>query len=61
MSISSAVVKEEFTLDQAAMESECNEQANQPKSKKTEAKEKEVEVSAKNLDATQLYLGEIGF
>ena len=60
MSISNAVVKEEFTLDQAAMESGSLEQANKRKSKKTEAKE-EVEVSAKNLDATQLYLGEIGF
>ncbi|WP_299686974.1 RNA polymerase sigma factor RpoS [uncultured Vibrio sp.] len=59
MSISNAVIKEEFVLDQEATESEVLGQA---VTKKTEAKEKEeVEVSSKSLDATQLYLGEIGF
>ncbi|MBW3694114.1 RNA polymerase sigma factor RpoS [Vibrio sp. T187] len=60
MSISNTVVKEEFALDQATTEVDDLEQKTQPSSKKTEVKE-EVEVSAKSLDATQLYLGEIGF
>jgi len=60
MSISNTAVKEEFVLDQTTTEVEEREQKKQPTSKKTEVKE-EVEVSAKSLDATQLYLGEIGF
>ncbi|WP_394247615.1 RNA polymerase sigma factor RpoS [Vibrio profundi] len=60
MSISNTAVKEEFVLDQTTVEVEELEQKKQPTSKKTEVKE-EVEVSAKSLDATQLYLGEIGF
>ncbi|MGR5559302.1 RNA polymerase sigma factor RpoS [Vibrio fortis] len=60
MSISNAVIKEEFELDQGTTELANVEQGEQTVTKKTEAKE-EVEVTSKSLDATQLYLGEIGF
>ncbi|GMM91373.1 RNA polymerase sigma factor RpoS [Vibrio fortis] len=60
MSISNAVIKEEFELDQETTELANVEQGEQTVTKKTEAKE-EVEVTSKSLDATQLYLGEIGF
>ncbi|MDK9764470.1 RNA polymerase sigma factor RpoS [Vibrio sp. D420a] len=60
MSISNAVIKEEFELDQETTELVNVEQGEQTVTKKTEAKE-EVEVTSKSLDATQLYLGEIGF
>ena len=60
MSISNAVTKEEFDLDQATTEPEALGKAKRTATKKTEAKE-EVEVTSKSLDATQLYLGEIGF
>ena len=60
MSISNAVTKEEFDLDQATTEPEALGKAKRTVTKKTEAKE-EVEVTSKSLDATQLYLGEIGF
>ena len=60
MSISNAVIKEEFELDQETTELANVDQGEQAVTKKTEAKE-EVEVTSKSLDATQLYLGEIGF
>ncbi len=60
MSISNAVIKEEFELDQETTELANVEQGEQTVTKKTEVKE-EVEVTSKSLDATQLYLGEIGF
>ena len=60
MSISNAVIKEEFELDQETTELANVEQGEQTVTKKAEVKE-EVEVTSKSLDATQLYLGEIGF
>ncbi|CAH6782865.1 RNA polymerase, sigma S (sigma 38) factor [Vibrio chagasii] len=60
MSISNAVTKEEFDLDQVTTESEILEQGKRTATKKAEVKE-ETEVTSKSLDATQLYLGEIGF
>ena len=60
MSISNAVIKEEFELDQETTELVNVEQGEQTVTKKAEVKE-EVEVTSKSLDATQLYLGEIGF
>ncbi|MEZ9721208.1 RNA polymerase sigma factor RpoS [Vibrio splendidus] len=60
MSISNAVTKEEFDLNQATTEPEALGKAKRTIKKKIEAKE-EVEVTSKSLDATQLYLGEIGF
>ena len=60
MSISNAVIKEEFDLDQVTTESETLEQEKRTATKKAEVKE-ETEVTSKSLDATQLYLGEIGF
>ncbi|MEG3221623.1 RNA polymerase sigma factor RpoS [Vibrio gigantis] len=60
MSISNAVTKEEFDLNQATTEPEALGKAKRTVTKKTETKE-EVEVTSKSLDATQLYLGEIGF
>jgi len=62
MSISNAVTKieEEFDLDTVEQEeSTVAEKPSKPE-KKSEQKE-ELEVTAKSLDATQLYLGEIGF
>jgi RNA polymerase nonessential primary-like sigma factor len=60
MSISNAVTKEEFDLNQVTTEPEAFGKEKRTVKKKTEAKE-EVEVTSKSLDATQLYLGEIGF
>ncbi|UIJ41264.1 RNA polymerase sigma factor RpoS [Vibrio kanaloae] len=60
MSISNAVTKEEFDLVQVTTEPETLGKVKRTVTKKTEAKE-EVEVTSKSLDATQLYLGEIGF
>jgi RNA polymerase nonessential primary-like sigma factor len=60
MSISNAVTKEEFDLNQATTEPEKLGKAKRAVTKKTETKE-ETEVTSKSLDATQLYLGEIGF
>jgi RNA polymerase nonessential primary-like sigma factor len=60
MSISNAVIKEEFDLNQATTEPEALGKAKQTVKKKAETKE-ETEVTSKSLDATQLYLGEIGF
>ncbi|MBY7730495.1 RNA polymerase sigma factor RpoS [Vibrio splendidus] len=60
MSISNAVTKEEFDLNQATTEPEALGKAKRTIKKKAETKE-ETEVTSKSLDATQLYLGEIGF
>ena len=60
MSISNAVIKEEFDLDQVTTESETLEQEKRTATNKAEVKE-ETEFTSKSLDATQLYLGEIGF
>ncbi|KZX62514.1 RNA polymerase sigma factor RpoS [Vibrio sp. HI00D65] len=60
MSISNAEIKEEFDLDQVTTEPETLEQEKRTATKKAEVKE-ETEVTSKSLDATQLYLGEIGF
>ena len=60
MSISNAVTKEEFDLNQVTTEPEALGKEKRTVKKKTEAKE-DVEVTSKSLDATQLYLGEIGF
>ncbi|CAK1933528.1 MULTISPECIES: RNA polymerase sigma factor RpoS [Vibrio] len=60
MSISNAVTKEEFDLNQATTEPEALGKAKRTVKKKAETKE-ETEVTSKSLDATQLYLGEIGF
>ncbi|MEZ9297717.1 RNA polymerase sigma factor RpoS [Vibrio splendidus] len=60
MSISNAVTKEEFELNQATTEPEALGKAKRTVKKKAETKE-ETEVTSKSLDATQLYLGEIGF
>ncbi|NOH33235.1 RNA polymerase sigma factor RpoS [Vibrio chagasii] len=60
MSISNAVTKEEFDLDQVTTESETLEQEKRTATNKAEVKE-ETEFTSKSLDATQLYLGEIGF
>ncbi|MEZ9470727.1 RNA polymerase sigma factor RpoS [Vibrio lentus] len=60
MSISNAVTKEEFDINQATTEPEALGKAKRTVKKKAETKE-ETEVTSKSLDATQLYLGEIGF
>ena len=60
MSISNAVTKEEFDLNQATTEPEALGKAKRTVKKNAETKE-ETEVTSKSLDATQLYLGEIGF
>ncbi|USD65677.1 RNA polymerase sigma factor RpoS [Vibrio sp. SCSIO 43136] len=63
MSISNAVTKveEEFDLNLAQQEnSDFDQRSNQTSAKASETKE-EFEVTSKSLDATQLYLGEIGF
>ncbi|MFA0054552.1 MULTISPECIES: RNA polymerase sigma factor RpoS [Vibrio] len=60
MSISNAVTKQEFDLNQATTEPEALGKAKRTVKKKAETKE-ETEVTSKSLDATQLYLGEIGF
>ena len=60
MSISNAVTKEEFDLNQVTTEPEALGKEKRIVKKRNEAKE-DVEVTSKSLDATQLYLGEIGF
>ncbi|BCL71238.1 RNA polymerase, sigma S (sigma 38) factor [Vibrio nigripulchritudo MADA3029] len=62
MSISNAVTKveEEFDYEAVGMEQTTREESTLTQEKQSEQKE-EFEVSAKSLDATQLYLGEIGF
>ncbi|KJY80742.1 RNA polymerase sigma factor RpoS [Vibrio nigripulchritudo] len=62
MSISNAVTKveEEFDYEAVGMEQTTREESTLAQEKQSEQKE-EFEVSAKSLDATQLYLGEIGF
>ncbi|MCW8333737.1 RNA polymerase sigma factor RpoS [Vibrio sp. SCSIO 43135] len=60
MSISNAATKvEEFDLEQTDISSE--ESQTTSKTSTAEESKEEFEVSAKSLDATQLYLGEIGF
>jgi RNA polymerase nonessential primary-like sigma factor len=62
MSISSTVTKvEQFEYDQESMETLGRNQDKSPPSKKKSAAREEFDASAKSLDATQLYLGEIGF
>ncbi|YCO04152.1 RNA polymerase sigma factor RpoS [Vibrio sp. VNB-15] len=61
MSISNTVTKvEEFGYDNATTESGSPELEKTSKATKTSARE-EFDASNKSLDATQLYLGEIGF
>ncbi|MGI9948188.1 MULTISPECIES: RNA polymerase sigma factor RpoS [Vibrio] len=61
MSISNTVTKvEEFDYDNATTESVNHELEKTPKKAKSTARE-EFDASNKSLDATQLYLGEIGF
>jgi RNA polymerase nonessential primary-like sigma factor len=62
MSISNAVTKieEEFDLDTVEQEESTVAVKPSKPEKKSEPKE-DLEVTAKSLDATQLYLGEIGF
>jgi RNA polymerase nonessential primary-like sigma factor len=62
MSISNAVTKveEEFDYEAVSVEQTTREESTLTQEKQSEQKE-EFEVSAKSLDATQLYLGEIGF
>jgi RNA polymerase nonessential primary-like sigma factor len=62
MSISSTVTKvEPFEYEQESMETLGRNQDKSPSSKKKSAPREEFDASAKSLDATQLYLGEIGF
>ncbi|AYO13414.1 RNA polymerase sigma factor RpoS [Vibrio owensii] len=61
MSISNTVTKvEEFDYDNAQSEGIANEPAKTSTGTKSAARE-EFDASSKSLDATQLYLGEIGF
>ncbi|MGR5158940.1 RNA polymerase sigma factor RpoS [Vibrio owensii] len=61
MSISNTVTKvEEFDYDNAQAEGISNEPAKTSTGTKSAARE-EFDASSKSLDATQLYLGEIGF
>ncbi|AYO18686.1 RNA polymerase sigma factor RpoS [Vibrio owensii] len=61
MSISNTVTKvEEFDYDNAQSEGISNEPAKPSTGTKSAARE-EFDASSKSLDATQLYLGEIGF
>ncbi|MDP2575676.1 RNA polymerase sigma factor RpoS [Vibrio penaeicida] len=62
MSISNAVTKveEEFEVEAVAMEQPAAETRALTPEKQSEQKE-DFEVTSKSLDATQLYLGEIGF
>ncbi|MGD8109930.1 RNA polymerase sigma factor RpoS [Vibrio sp. TRT 21S02] len=63
MSISNTATKvEEFDIDQQTMESfSAGNGSSVEESVQTSTNKEEFEVSAKSLDATQLYLGEIGF
>ncbi|CAH0538587.1 RNA polymerase sigma factor RpoS [Vibrio marisflavi] len=64
MSISNTATKvEEFDIENEAMDSLSNQEelATTTTKETTEEAKEEFEVSAKSLDATQLYLGEIGF
>ncbi len=62
MSISNAVTKveEEFEVEAVSMEQPAAETRTLTPEKQSEQKE-DFEVTSKSLDATQLYLGEIGF
>ncbi|WP_047044165.1 RNA polymerase sigma factor RpoS [Vibrio mexicanus] len=62
MSISNAATKvEEFELDNAEVEQNENSTQTTNQAETVEETKEEFEVSTKSLDATQLYLGEIGF
>ncbi len=62
MSISNAATKvEEFELDNADVEQVDNNTQTKNQTETVEETKEEFEVSTKSLDATQLYLGEIGF
>ncbi len=64
MSISNTATKvEEFDIENEAMDSLSNQEelATTTTKETTEEAKEEFEVSAKSFDATQLYLGEIGF
>ncbi|MCL9780984.1 RNA polymerase sigma factor RpoS [Vibrio sp. S4M6] len=65
MSISNTATKvEEFEIDREAMDSLSEEElttTNESTTETVEEAKEEFEVSTKSLDATQLYLGEIGF
>jgi RNA polymerase nonessential primary-like sigma factor len=62
MSISNAATKvEEFELDNAEVEQTENNSQTTNQAETVEETKEEFEVSTKSLDATQLYLGEIGF
>ena len=62
MSISNTVTKvEEFDYDDAAVGRINNELVKSPSKKEKSSQREEFDASNKSLDATQLYLGEIGF
>lgn len=62
MSISNTVTKvEEFEYDNASTEGIANNELEKTSNRTKTAAREEFDVSSKSLDATQLYLGEIGF
>ncbi|EOX4458969.1 RNA polymerase sigma factor RpoS [Vibrio antiquarius] len=62
MSISNTVTKvEEFAFDNASVKTIDNELEKSSSTESKTAAREEFDVSSKSLDATQLYLGEIGF
>ncbi|EDP58095.1 RNA polymerase sigma factor RpoS [Vibrio sp. AND4] len=62
MSISNTVTKvEEFDYDDASMEGIASNELVKTSNKSKTATREEFDASSKSLDATQLYLGEIGF
>ncbi|QRG83336.1 RNA polymerase sigma factor RpoS [Vibrio diabolicus] len=62
MSISNTVTKvEEFAFDNASVKTIDNEREKSSSTESKTAAREEFDASSKSLDATQLYLGEIGF
>lgn len=62
MSISNTVTKvEEFAFDNASVKTIDNELEKSSSTESKTAAREEFDASSKSLDATQLYLGEIGF
>lgn len=62
MSISNTVTKvEEFGYDKTAVQSTASELEKTPSKETKTVVREELDASNKSLDATQLYLGEIGF
>ena len=62
MSISNTVTKvEEFEYDNASTEGIANNELEKTSNRTKTAAREEFDASSKSLDATQLYLGEIGF